>query len=191
MIIAVSGHSLLAGFAALFLVLLGVAAVTPALLRALALAGARAVQGSSAVARLALLDIAGSLSRTGVAVAALGMALTAMIGVAVMVESFRESLREWLVQSMHADVYVSAPGPSGNIARRLDPEVVRALLATPGRARAQRGAPRGGRFPARGDRAERAAPGARQRGRVPPDAGRCRRRPGSSSGTARSWSPSR
>ena len=131
-LIAVSGHSLLAGFAALFLVLLGVAAVTPAVLRALALAGARALAGTSAVARLALLDVAGSLSRTGVAVAALGMALTAMIGVAVMVESFRESLREWLVQSMHADVYVSAPGPSGNIARRLDPQVVQALLATPG-----------------------------------------------------------
>jgi putative ABC transport system permease protein len=131
-IIALSGHSLLAGFAALFLVLLGVAAVTPAVLRALALAAARALAGTSAVARLALVDIAGSLSRTGVAVAALGMALTAMIGVAVMVESFRESLSEWLLQSMHADVYVSAPGPSGNIARRLDPQVVRSLLAVPG-----------------------------------------------------------
>jgi putative ABC transport system permease protein len=132
LVIAVSGHSLFAGFAALFLVLLGVAAVTPAVLRALALAGAQAFARSSAVARLALLDVAGSLSRTGVAVAALGMALTAMIGVAVMVESFRESLREWLVQSMHADIYVSAPGPSGNIARHLDPAVVRSLLATPG-----------------------------------------------------------
>jgi putative ABC transport system permease protein len=132
LVIAVSGHSLFAGFAALFLVLLAVAAVTPAILRALALAGARVFARSSAVARLALLDIAGSLSRTGVAVAALGMALTAMIGVAVMVESFRESLREWLVQSMHADVYVSAPGPSGNIARRLDPAVVQSLLGIPG-----------------------------------------------------------
>jgi putative ABC transport system permease protein len=131
LIIGISGHSLLAGFAGLFLVLLAVAAVTPALLRVLALAAARLASGS-AVARLALLDIAGSLSRTGVAVAALGMALTAMIGVAVMVASFRESLREWLLQSMQADIYVSAPGPSGNIARRLDPEVVRALLATPG-----------------------------------------------------------
>jgi putative ABC transport system permease protein len=131
-VIAVSGHSLFAGFAALFLVLLGVAAVTPAVLRGLALAGARMFAGTSAVARLALLDVAGSLSRTGVAVAALGMALTAMIGVAVMVESFRESLREWLVQSMHADVYVSAPGPGGNIARRLEPAVVSSLLAVPG-----------------------------------------------------------
>ncbi len=132
LLIALSGHSLLAGFAALFLLLLGVAAVTPAVLRVLGLAGARLFAHRSAVARLALLDVAGSLSRTGVAVAALGMALTAMIGVAVMVESFRESLREWLVQSMHADVYISAPGPSGNIARRLDPAVVQALLGVPG-----------------------------------------------------------
>ncbi|MBS0578426.1 MAG: FtsX-like permease family protein [Proteobacteria bacterium] len=131
-LVGASGHSLLAGFAALFLLLLGVAAVTPAVLRVLALAGARVLARASAVGRLALLDVAGSLSRTGVAVAALGMALTAMIGVAVMVASFRESLREWLLQSMHADVYVSAPAPSGNIARRLDPEVVRRLLATPG-----------------------------------------------------------
>ncbi len=132
LIIAASGHSLLAGFAGLFLVLLAVAAVTPALLRVLALAAAGVLGRASAVARLALAEVGGSLSRTGVAVAALGMALTAMIGVAVMVASFRESLREWLAQSMHADIYVSAPGPAGNIARRLDPEVVRALLAAPG-----------------------------------------------------------
>src|SRR5207248_5829004 len=76
-------------------------------------------------------DIAGSLSRTGVAVAALGMALTAMIGVAIMVQSFRESLREWLIQALRADVYVSAPEAGEDPGRRLDPEVVRSLLAVP------------------------------------------------------------
>jgi putative ABC transport system permease protein len=84
------------------------------------------------VARLACGDIAASLSRTGVASAALGMALTAMIGVAIMVESFRESLREWLIQTLRADVYVSAPGPAEGSERRLDPAVIRAVLATPG-----------------------------------------------------------
>ena len=132
LIIAFSGRSLFAGFAALFLVLLAVAAVTPAALRALARSGARALATRSAVARLALEDIAGSLSRTGVAVAALGMALTAMIGVAVMVESFRGSLREWLLQTLRADIYVSAPGPTEALARRLEPDLVRALLAVPG-----------------------------------------------------------
>src|SRR5256885_1070987 len=60
------------------------------------------------------------------------MALTAMIGVAIMVESFRESLREWLIHTLRADVYVSAPGPAEASERRLDPAVIRALLATPG-----------------------------------------------------------
>jgi len=128
----VSGRSLLAGFAALFMLLLSVAAVTPAALRVLAQAAARLGARASPVVRLACGDIAASLSRTGVASAALGMALTAMIGVAIMVESFRESLREWLIQTLRADVYVSAPGPAEASERRLDPAVIRAVLATPG-----------------------------------------------------------
>ena len=128
----VSGRSLLAGFAALFMLLLSVAAVTPAALRALAQAASRLGARASPVARLACGDIAASLSRTGVASAALGMALTAMIGVAIMVESFRESLREWLIQTLRADIYVSAPGPAEASERRLDPAVIRAVLATPG-----------------------------------------------------------
>jgi putative ABC transport system permease protein len=127
-----STRSLLAGFAALFMLLLSVAALTPAALRVLAEAAARVSARLSPVMRLACLDIASSLSRTGVAIAALGMALTAMIGVAVMVESFRESLREWLVQTMRADVYVSAPGVSESLERRLEPQLVAALLAVPG-----------------------------------------------------------
>jgi putative ABC transport system permease protein len=128
-----SDRSLLAGFASLFLLLLSVAALTPALLgwcarRAAPLAGAR-----SAVVRLALADVAASLSRTGVAVASLGMAIAAMIGVSVMVASFRESLREWLSSTMRADIYVTAPGPGfARPERRLDPQVVAALLAVRG-----------------------------------------------------------
>ncbi len=127
-----SGRSLLAGFATLFMLLLSVAAVTPAALRVLAQGAARLGARLSPVARLACGDIAASLSRTGVACAALGMALTAMIGVAIMVESFRESLREWLIHTLRADVYVSAPGPAEASERRLDAAVIRALLATPG-----------------------------------------------------------
>lgn len=130
--VVLSSRSLLAGFAALFLLLLAAAAVTPAVLRALAQAGARLAAGTSPVARLACADVGASLSRTGVAIAALGMALTAMIGVAVMVESFRESLREWLVQTMRADVYVSAPGVTEGLERRLEPQVIQAILSVPG-----------------------------------------------------------
>src|SRR5581483_6541102 len=86
-LIAGSRRSVLAGFAALFLLLSSVAAVTPAVLRALAKLASRSLAGISSVGRLALEDIAASLSRTGVAVAALGMAVAAMIGVSIMVES--------------------------------------------------------------------------------------------------------
>jgi putative ABC transport system permease protein len=130
--VAVSARSLFAGFLALFLLLLAVAALTPAALKVGANTAARLLGRASPIARLALRDVAGSLSRTGVAIAALGMALTAMIGVAVMVESFRGSLAEWLLQTLRADVYVTAPGPTDELARRLEPQVVRALLAVPG-----------------------------------------------------------
>ncbi|HEX4619529.1 MAG TPA: FtsX-like permease family protein, partial [Steroidobacteraceae bacterium] len=130
--VALSHRSLLAGFVALFLLLLAVAAVTPAVLRALALGAARLAARLSSVARLACADVGASLSRTGVAIAALGMALTAMIGVGVMVESFRESLREWLVETMRADVYVSAPGVTEGLEGRLEPPVIQAILAVPG-----------------------------------------------------------
>ena len=128
--VAASGRSLFGGFAALFLLLLAVAALAPTALQAAARAAARLTR--AAHLRLALGDIAASLSRTGVAVAALGMALAAMIGVALMVESFRVSLREWLIETLRADIYVSAPGPAASLGRRVEPEVVAAILATPG-----------------------------------------------------------
>jgi putative ABC transport system permease protein len=128
-----SGRSLLAGFVALFTLLLSVATITPAVLRALASAAARIAGRSSPIARLAFGDIAASLSRTGVAVAALGMAVAAMIGVSIMVESFRESLRDWLARTMRADIYVTAPGPgAGRPERRIDPDLLKAMMATPG-----------------------------------------------------------
>ena len=145
--ILASQRSLLAGFAALFMLLLGVAALTPGALRFAAAAAARAAARFSPVARLACADVAASLSRTGVAIAALGMALTAMIGVAIMVESFRESLRTWLTQTMRADVYVSAPGVSESLERRLDPQVVARAAGGSGRTCAQRGAARHGGLP--------------------------------------------
>jgi putative ABC transport system permease protein len=129
--IALSGRSLLAGFVALFMLLTSVAAMTPAALRVLAHLGARLAAPSSPAVHLACADIGASLSRTGVAIAALGMALTAMIGVAIMVQSFRESLREWLGETMRADIYVTAPGVAESLERRLEPQVIEALLATP------------------------------------------------------------
>jgi len=133
LVAATSGRSLFAGFAALFLLLLSAATLTPAVLRLLARGLARATGTLSPIARLAFGDVAASLSRTGVAIAALGMAVAAMIGVSIMVASFRESLRAWLERTMRADIYVTAPGPgAGRPERRIDPDLISAMLAAPG-----------------------------------------------------------
>ncbi|HUN74235.1 MAG TPA: FtsX-like permease family protein [Steroidobacteraceae bacterium] len=136
-IVVGSSRNLLAGFAALFLLLLSAAALTPAFLRVSARGLGRLLASGSPLGRLALAEIAASLSRTGVAVAALALALAAMLGVSVMIESFRESLRDWLDRTMRADVYVSAPGPGiSRPERRLDPRVIAAIERLPGIAHA-------------------------------------------------------
>jgi putative ABC transport system permease protein len=132
-IVAASQRSLLAGFVALFLLLLSVAALAPAALRALARTAAHLAGRRSPIVRLALGDIAASLSRTGVAVAALSLAVCAMIGVSLIVGSFRESLRGWLGTTLRADIYITAPGAGfGRPERRIEPAVAAALLAVPG-----------------------------------------------------------
>ena len=134
-IVLTTSRSLTAGFAALFLLLLSVASATPALLGAAAQWAAR-LAGRSPVGRLALSAVAGSLSRTGVAVASLGLAIAAMIGVSIMVGSFRDSLHEWLTRTMRADLYVAVPGPGfGRPERRIEPAVLAAITSVPGVAR--------------------------------------------------------
>jgi putative ABC transport system permease protein len=78
-----------------------------------------------------------SLSRTAVAIAALMIAVSAAIGVGIMIASFREAVVSWLEGTLRADVYVSAPSLVGNRPdATLDPALVARLAATPGVARA-------------------------------------------------------
>ena len=132
-VVLATPRSVLAGFAALTLVMLSVAAATPAALYGAARMLARSrLAATTPPLRLALGGIAGSLSRTGVAVAALAMAVAAMIGISIMVDSFRESLRDWLSHTLQADIYVSAPGPGfARPERRLDTQVVTDLVRVP------------------------------------------------------------
>ncbi len=55
--------------------------------------------------RIAVAGIGAGLSRTGVAVVALSVAVSATIGVSVMVDSFRNSVDRWLEQTLQADIY--------------------------------------------------------------------------------------
>ena len=62
------------------------------------------------VGRMALRGINASMSRIGLAIAALTVAISVTIGVGVMVSSFRYTVDLWLEQLLQGDVYVSLAG---------------------------------------------------------------------------------
>ena len=127
LILVFSADDLVAGLIALFLLILGFALLIPIAVRGAAralapLAGKLA--GTSG--RLAISGVGASLSRTGVAIVALAVAVSATVGVSVMVDSFRASVSEWLGNTLQSDIYVGVPRGA------LDPHLVEDLVAVPG-----------------------------------------------------------
>jgi putative ABC transport system permease protein len=56
---------------------------------------------------LAVRGVSASLSRTGVATAALAVAVATVNGVGLMIASFRASLDDWLRTTLTADIYLT------------------------------------------------------------------------------------
>ncbi len=134
-------RSLLLGFLALFGIIVGFAllapgatvAITRALQRPLAWAG-------GTLGPLAARSVGATLSRTAVAVAALMVAISATVGVGIMVDSFRDSVASWLESRLRADVYISLPGPVSTYSTAvLDPALVARLVSTAGVAQVSTG----------------------------------------------------
>lgn len=124
-----SSGGLVAAFAGLFAVLLGAALLVPpvvaGLMQSLTPVGYRLF---GVVGRLAPRDILRSLSRTSVAIAALMVSVSVIVGVSVMIGSFRGTVVQWLDQTLQADIYVSPPTTTANrVLGKLDPQVVNAL----------------------------------------------------------------
>jgi len=59
---------------------------------------------------LAVRGVCASLSRTGVATAALAVSIATVNGVGLMISSFRTSLSDWLETTLTADLYASFDG---------------------------------------------------------------------------------
>jgi len=124
------------GFVGLFALILGYALVVPgatvciaALVRPLA----GGIAGS--LGRMAVRGVVTSLSRTGVATAALVVAVSATIGVGIMVGSFRSTVERWLESRLRADIYVTTVGTgTGREKPPLDPALVERLASVPGAA---------------------------------------------------------
>ena len=127
LVLALSGRSLVAGLISVFMLISGFALCVPLSVKSstrLLSPVARRLGG--VWARLAVNGIGASLSRTGVAIVALAVAVSATIGVSVMVDSFRGSVSDWLEQTLQADIY------AGVRRGTFDPNLVEAFSQIPG-----------------------------------------------------------
>ncbi len=114
LLLAWARTSVILSLTALAGVVVGLALMVPAATAALMRpAGILLHRLAGAVGGMAARSVIRSLSRTGIAIAALTVSVSAMIGVSVMITSFRATVSNWLDLVLRADVYISAPGPSG------------------------------------------------------------------------------
>ena len=114
LILAFGPADLSAAFAGLFGILAAGALLTP--LATIALMGAldRVLSRRAGIpVTLAVRGVSASLSRTGVATAALAVAVATVNGVGLMIASFRASLDDWLGTTLTADIYLSTTEDDG------------------------------------------------------------------------------
>ena len=102
-------QSLILGFVALMLLILGYGLALPWLVKLLAGACRRLCARFGISLSLAIGGIERNISRTGLAIAALSIAVSATFGVEIMIGSFRSTVDQWLGSTLQSDIYVSAP----------------------------------------------------------------------------------
>ncbi len=125
--------NLVVAFVGLFAVILGMALLTPGLTLLLMDGLHRLLSRRLGIlTRMAPRNIVRSLSRTSVAIAALMVAVSVIIGVGVMIVSFRLTVEQWLDEILQADIFVSAPalGPNRSSAT-LEPTLLDELTVFP------------------------------------------------------------
>lgn len=133
-LLAIPTRDLITGFAGTFAVIIGAAMLTPittaAFMRAVTPLMGRLL---GILGRMAPRNVAGAMSRTSVAVAALMVAVSVTIGVSLMVGSFRHTVIVWLSQTLQGDVYLSATTLTATTTSiPLDRQVVETVEAWPG-----------------------------------------------------------
>ncbi len=136
-LLAVPTRDLVISFAGIFLLTIGFALLAPAftwaVMHVAVPVGSRL---AGVLGRMAPRSVAGALSRTTVAIAALMVAVSVTIGVGLMVDSFRSTVVAWLGQTLWGDVYISAPQITATrSAAPLDPRVIEIASRWPGVAR--------------------------------------------------------
>ncbi len=102
--------NLYVSFGALFCIVIGSALFTPVvLIIMMRLAAPLTTRLFGVLGRMAPRAVTRSLSRTSIAVAALTIAVSVIVGVSVMIGSFRTTVSDWLDTTLGADIFISPP----------------------------------------------------------------------------------
>jgi putative ABC transport system permease protein len=131
---ALSFASMEIGFAGLFGIVIGFSLITP-LVALFLMTAIRPFTGAllGVLGLMAPRSIIRSLSRTSVAVAALMVAVSVIVGVSAMVGSFRNNVEDWLSNTIRADILISPPSIAANWQDvPVDPSVADQVAHTPG-----------------------------------------------------------
>jgi putative ABC transport system permease protein len=127
-------NDLIVSFAGTFAVVIGFAMLTPISTEGLMEATAK-IAGRlwGTFGRMAPRNVVNGLSRTGIAIAALTVAVSVTIGVSVMVTSFRQTVISWLDQTLQGDIYISPPSvASTRVQAIIDSQIPEVLLTSSG-----------------------------------------------------------
>jgi len=110
LLLQIPTQDIIISFVALFAIVLGGAFFTPIVLVGI-ITMLTPVMGRffGVVGRMGARAVVRSLSRTSVAVAALTIAVSVIVGVSVMIASFRSTVSVWLENTLGSDIYVSPP----------------------------------------------------------------------------------
>ncbi|RMF71470.1 MAG: FtsX-like permease family protein [Acidobacteria bacterium] len=132
-LLSLPGTGLWLAFAGFFAMLAGAALLAPGATAAIVLAlRAPARRLGGVIGAMAARGIVTTLSRSGVAIAALMTSIAVAVGVGIMIDSFRGAVASWLEAQLQADVYVSPPDLSlGRGDPSLDPALAGRLRRIP------------------------------------------------------------
>lgn len=125
-ILLIPTNNLVVSFGATFLIILGIALLTPrVVISSMNWMGKFTELIWGALGRIAPRDVINSLSRTAIAIAALMVAVAVTIGVSIMINSFRVTVELWLDQILQGDIYLSVAGTSvSQPVYGLDPDIL-------------------------------------------------------------------
>ncbi|TYP93889.1 putative ABC transport system permease protein [Fodinibius salinus] len=136
-ILLIPNGGIAAGYSSLLFMIVGFSLVIPLIIVAIAQIF-RPLLGklNGLIGTMSVRGIVTELSRTSVAIAALVVAVSATVGVGVMVDSFRTTVVSWLEAQLQADVYIQPPSAvSRKTDTELEPRLVDLLKETEGVSR--------------------------------------------------------